>query len=163
AIGIPTVNVSGSAKRIVLTGSVADTNASVTAEQVARAFAGEVDNLLQTPYPLLVNVDVAIAEIDRTNLRNLGFSFPILADVSVTQTATGTQTGIEFKDFGVLIDIIPNADPSGVVTMRVRSEVSQPDFTIGFTPFAGASIIPGFTRRSAISEVTVQPGGTIAV
>jgi pilus assembly protein CpaC len=47
--------------------------------------------------------------------------------------------------------------------MRIRTEVSQPDATIGFTPFAGASIIPGFTRRAAVSEVTVQPNGTIAL
>jgi len=246
------VTISGTPKRLIMTGTVPDTNAAVAAEQIARASALEVDNMLRTPNPRLVDVDVSIVEINRTGLKNLGFNFPSLQDssatgfvvgqrslnpagpdfpgpvasvgrhflspppprallalgavsafqaqlraviesgsgrllsnphttvlssrtatfqvggqvpvpVSITQTATGTTTGIEFKDFGVLVDVIPNATEDGVVTMRLRTEVSQPDYTIGFTPFPGASEIPGFSRRSTVTEVTVQPNGTIAL
>ena len=234
------VTISGTPKRLIMTGTVPDTNAAVAAEQIARASAAEVDNMLRTPNPRIVDVDVSIVEINRNGLRNLGFIFPSLSDnsgtgfvvgqrsqnpvgpdspgpvgnisravqavsafqaqlravvesgsarllsnphttvlssrtatfqvggqvpvpVSITQTATGTTTGIEFKDFGVLVDVIPNATEDGVVTMRLRTEVSQPDYAIGFTPFPGASKIPGFSRRSTVTEVTVQPNGTIAL
>ena len=258
AINQPGVKVSGTNVRLVLEGTVADTNAAVAAEQIARGFAAQVDNLLQTRNPLLVDVDISIVEITNNALQTLGFQYPSLQDasatgfvlgqrsvlgnlpgnltgqpvpgpltpvtdpagaiatrgldrvfgtqtafqaalraearkdnvrllsnprttvlsgrtatfqvggqvpipVSITQTATGTVTSISFKDFGVLVDVVPNATATGNVTMRLRTEVSQPDPTIGFTPFAGSSIIPGFIRRSTVSEVTIPRGGTIAL
>ena len=251
AINLPGVRVSGSANRLILQGIVQNTNDAVVAEQIARSFAPQVDNLLQTPNPILVDVDISIVEISNNVLKNLGFQFPSLQDasqtgfvigqrslqadlpgalvgqragatapnfptntldravgtqsafqaalraeardnnvrllsnprttvlsgrtatfqvggqvpvpVSITQTATGTVTGIQFKDFGVLVDVVPNASLDGNVTMRLRTEVSQPDPTIGFQPVAGAGIIPGFTRRATVSEVTIARGGTIAL
>ena len=251
AINLPGVRVSGSANRLILQGIVQNTNDAVIAEQIARSFAPQVDNMLQTPNPILVDVDISIVEINNNALKNLGFQFPSLQDasqsgfvvgqrslqgdlpgplvgptvgsttgnvptkfldraiatqssfqaalraearkndvrllsnprttvlsgrtatfqvggqvpvpVSITQTATGTVTGIQFKDFGVLVDVVPNASLDGNVTMRLRTEVSQPDPTIGFQPVAGAGIIPGFTRRATVSEVTIARGGTIAL
>ncbi len=251
AINLPGVRVSGSPNRLILQGTVQNTNDAVIAEQIARSFAPQVDNLLQTPNPILVDVDISIVEISNNALKNLGFQFPSLQDasqsgfvvgqrslsadlpgplvgprvggtstpnptnvldrglgtqsafqaalraeartnnvrllsnprttvlsgrtatfqvggqvpvpVSITQTATGTVTGIQFKDFGVLVDVVPNASVDGNVTMRLRTEVSQPDPTIGFQPVAGAGIIPGFTRRATVSEVTIARGGTIAL
>ena len=97
----------------------------------------------------------------RTATFQVGGQVPV--PVSITQTATGTVTGIQFKDFGVLVDVVPNASLDGNVTLRLRTEVSQPDPTIGFQPVAGAGIIPGFTRRATVSEVTIARGGTIAL
>ena len=249
AINLPGVRVSGSANRLILQGIVNNTNDAVVAEQIARSFAPQVDNMLQTPNPILVDVDISIVEISNSDLKNLGFQFPSIQDasplgfvigqqssnfetpgplqpivdpaqnnlqtgrnrqfrqqtafqaalraeirdnnvrllsnprttvlsgrtatfqvggqvpvpVSIVQTATGTTTGIQFKDFGVLVDVVPNASPDGNVTLRLRTEVSQPDNTIGFQPVAGAGIIPGFTRRATNAEVTVARGGTIAL
>jgi len=47
--------------------------------------------------------------------------------------------------------------------MRVRTEVSAPDFANGVTPPGGGSPIPGFTRRSVVTEVTFKPGSTLAL
>ena len=243
AINLPGVRVSGSANRLILQGIVQNTNDAVVAEQIARSFAPQVDNMLQTPNPILVDVDISIVEISNNNLKNLGFQFPTLQDasgtgfvigqrslnadlpgplplpaagqavdrsfrqitgfqaalraeirennvkllsnprttvlsgrtatfqvggqvpvpISITQSQVGTVTGIQFKDFGVLVDVVPNASPDGNVTLRLRTEVSQPDPTIGFQPVPGAGIIPGFTRRATVSEVTVARGGTIAL
>ncbi|MBV9470110.1 MAG: BON domain-containing protein [Abitibacteriaceae bacterium] len=241
AINQPGVTVSGSVKRLVLRGTVPDTNAAVAAEQIARAFGAQVDNMLQTANPVLVDVDVTIAEVDKTKLRNFGITFPSLLDTgsgftfgqipdttggnpfnpglrsgpsgpfalnSVTpfqatlravvetgsgrllsnphttvlsgRTATfqvggqvpipeaqtigaaGQTTAIVFKDFGILVDVVPSASTDGVVTMRLRTEVSQPDFTLGFA-VPGGGTIPGFSRRATETEVTVRPRGTIAL
>lgn len=242
AINQPGVTVSGSAKRLILQGTVPDTNAAVAAEQIARAFAAQVDNMLTTTHPIQVDVDVSIMEIDKTKLRNLGITFPSLLDAgngfvfgqigpdagftnpfnpnqpsgpsgpfalnSVTpfqaslravvetgngrllsnphatvlsgRTATfqvggqipipqaqtigaaGQTTAIIFKDYGVLVDVVPSATADGVVTMRLRTEVSQPDYSTGFA-VPGGGTIPGFSRRAAVTEVTVPPRGTIAL
>jgi pilus assembly protein CpaC len=260
SIGRPGVSVRGTAKRLILEGTVPDTNAAVAAEQIARAFAAEVDNLLQTPNPTLVNVEVSFVEISRNNARNLGIEYGTTTLLSETITgetvtvvpntnppvlitnpggrstttagdfnlgsflggenvagtlrnlnplrvrlnalysngdarllsnprttvlsgrtatfqvggqvpipaistvgANGSTTGIVFKDFGILVDVIPNAGPDGAVTMRMRTEVSQPDFAIGVVPPGGGGPIPGFSRRSTVTEVTVRPNGTLAL
>ncbi len=221
AIGRPDVTVRGTAKRLTLEGIVPDTNAAVAVEQIARSFAGEVDNLLQTPSPTLVNVDVAIVEASTARLRNLGITFPALQDALLfgqarvgggfggnlaafqgqfrallnsadtrllsnpratvlsgrtatfqvggqvpipltTFAGTGIATStIVYKDFGILIDVIPVAGANGVVTMRVRAEVSNVDASLGAT--IGGALIPGFSQRRAVTEVTVRPNGTIAL
>ncbi|MDF2439553.1 MAG: pilus assembly protein CpaC [Abditibacteriota bacterium] len=268
AINRPGVTARGSAKRIVLQGTVPDTNAAVAAEQIARGYAQEVDNLLQTSNPLLVNIDVHIVEISKSSARELGVQVgtvsllsetvntpapivvpgvagnnggqatqPIVIPQPTTRTTTlgtdfaqglfalgedvtgsfrnlnplrmrigalysngnarllsnprttvlsgrtatfqsggqvpipglttvgqsGTTTGIIFKDFGILLDVVPLANPDGVVTMRVRAEVSAPDFSAGVTPPGGGSPIPGFSRRSTVTEVTVKPNGVLAL
>ncbi len=232
AIGRPGVTVSGTAKRLILQGVVPDSNASVAAVQIARAFAGEVDNLLQVSNPIQVNVDISFVEVTNLAARNLGVQLgsatllngsvgatqqgvfeagrnslgaitnldplrvrldalyannnarllsnpkmtvisgrtgtfqvggqvPIPA-ISTTGTA-GTTTGIVFKDYGILMDITPIANVNGITTMRVRTEVSAPDFANGVTPAGGGSPIPGFTRRSVTTEVTFKPGSTLAL
>jgi pilus assembly protein CpaC len=97
----------------------------------------------------------------RTATFQVGGQVPIPGSTTVTNS--GSTTSIVFKDFGVLIDIVPVGNANGVVTMRVRTEVSQPDFTIGVTPPGGGSAIPGFARRSAVTEITVPAGGTVAL
>jgi pilus assembly protein CpaC len=231
SIGIPGVTATGNARSLVLHGVVPDTNAAIRAEQVALSYATEVQNLLQTPNPLLVNVDVSVVEINKTKFRNLGVAFPGLAEttpgfgggqiiggigvgsgpstsfgtsfqatlralvdnnnarilsnprttvlsgrtagflvggqipvpVGTTTNENGTTISIGFKDFGILVNVIPVANPDGVITMRVFTDVSQIDNSVGFDFPFGGSTIPGFTKRTAASEVTVQTGGTIAL
>ncbi len=245
AIGRPNITVRGTQKRVVLEGTVTDTNEAVLAEQVARGFAGSVDNLLQTKSPVQVNVDVTIAELTSTDARNLGVQYgtasltseTVAADGALTRgistafnqgvaqagngfagtggaafidpfrarinflvsnnrgrilsapsttvlsgrTATfqvggqvpipalstvgsnGNTTAIVFKDYGILLDVVPNALSNGVVTLRVRTEVSQPDFANGVTPPGGGGVIPGFQTRSTVTEVTVPPSGILCL
>ncbi|HEX9997818.1 MAG TPA: BON domain-containing protein [Abditibacterium sp.] len=266
AIGRPGVIVRGTPKRLVLEGTVSDTNEAVLVEQVARAFTtpglGQVDNLLRTSNTVQCNVDVSIIEINSTDARNLGIEYGSATLLSETQTpgstntsvvggatvtnvtpptvsrtvdpafkpgvglagrrfgglgstqfldpflyrinalatqgkarilsnprttvlsgrtatfqvggqvpipsgsttnGSGTSTTIVFKDYGILLDIVPNALQNGNVTLRVRTEVSQPDFGVAVTPPGGGGPIPGFSRRSTITEVTVPAGGTVAL
>lgn len=97
----------------------------------------------------------------RTAWFQVGGQVPIPAVSTVG--SNGTTTGIVFKDFGILLDIVPNALPNGNVTLRVRTEVSQPDFAVGVSPPGGGSPIPGFRRRSMVTEVTVPANGTVAL
>lgn len=265
AIGIPGVTAYGSPKRLVLRGIVADSNVANAAVQIARAYAAEVDNMLMTPDPIQVNVDVQIVEINSTDARSLGVQYGSVAltaetvtpPTSVTtpnpiaggdpivtvtpgrttrtidptfqqgigllgngfigtgglsnlnpfrarinalysngnarllsnprstvlsgRTATfqvggqvpipsgsttgqaGTSTTIVFKDFGILLEVNPVANNDGIVTMRVRTEVSQPDPTLGIIPPGGGGLVPGFSRRQTVTEVVVGKGDTVAL
>ncbi len=228
AIGRPGVTVSGTTKRLILQGTVPDSNSAVAAVQIARAFAGEVDNLLQVSNPIQVDVDISFVEITNTAARNLGIqlgsttsggttqqgifeagrnaagaltnidplhlrldalyannnarllsnprisvisgrtgTFQVGGQVPIPALSTSgggsTTTAIVFKDYGILMDVTPIANVNGITTMRVRTEVSAPDFANSVTPAGGGSPIPGFTRRSVVTEVTFKPGTTLAL
>ncbi|BCM90497.1 type II secretion system protein D [Abditibacteriota bacterium] len=251
AIGRPNITVRGTNKRVVLEGTVVDTNEAVLAEQVARGYAASVDNMLQTKTPVQVNVDVTIAELNSSDARSLGVQYGTATVTSETQAADGTvnrtinpafnqgvaqagngflgfgrsgpngayafidpfrarlnflvsnnkgrilsapsttvlsgrtatfqvggqvpipavstigsngnTTAVVFKDYGILLDVVPNALQNGVVTLRVRTEVSQPDFANGVTPPGGGGVIPGFQRRSTVTEVTIPPSGILCL
>jgi Flp pilus assembly secretin CpaC len=232
AIGISGVHVRGTAKRVVLEGTVADTNAAVAAGQIALGYADQVDNMLQTPHPIEVNVDVSLVEITKSGIKALGINGPdnllgtsgsssggldignigvgaenattlgtslglqlkaavdkgdahILSNprttvlsgrtasfqaggqapipTSVSQDGNGnTLVQIQYKDFGVMMDVTPIANKDGTVTMRVRTDVTQIDPTLA-QPISKDITVPGFTRRAAITEVTVPAGGSIAL
>ena len=91
----------------------------------------------------------------------VGGQIPIPSGSTTNQS--GTTTTIAFKDFGILVNIVPVANPDGVVTMRIYTSVSQIDNTVGFNFPGSSSVIPGFTLRTAVSEVTVPANGTIAI
>ncbi|MDQ3813890.1 MAG: BON domain-containing protein, partial [Armatimonadota bacterium] len=256
------VMVSGGKTRVILTGTVEDTNDGILAEQIARANStGEVLNMLRTPHPLLVDIEVSFVEISKNNARQLGIEYGtatllgtttspdvttvvpgtpatvittpgtinrsidptfkqgtilggngfagggplrfidplrvrlnalttsgdarvlsnprttvlsghtaifqsggrVPVPVGSTTNNNGTTTTIGFHPFGVLLDVIPNAHKDGTVTMRVRTEVSQPDFGVAVTPPGGGSPIPGFSTRASVQELTVKPNGTMAL
>lgn len=237
AIGIPGVHVRGTSKRVVLEGTVADTNVAVAAGQIALGYADQVDNMLQTSHPIEVNVDVSLVEITKSGIKALGIngvgsdgsdslvgtSGSAVGGLSIgnlgvgagNATALGTQLGlqlkaavdkgdahilsnprttvlsgrtasfqaggqapiptsisqdgngntlvqVQYKDFGVMMDVTPIANKDGTVTMRVRTDVTQIDPTLSQV-IAKNVTVPGFTRRAAITEVTVPAGGSIAL
>ncbi len=232
------VFVSGGKARLVLTGTIPSTTLAVQAEQIARSYSPKVDNLLLTPRPQQIDVDITVLEINKTDLKNLGVTFTSLLDSAASnptgfvigqgapgllgvtpvnraiqfqspiqaairaevtkgnarilsnprttvlsgRTATfkvggevpipgvstlsgngNATTSIIFKPFGILMDVTPVVSDDGVITAQVRTEVSQPDFTIGVVPPGGGGIIPGFSQRQAQTEVTIEPGGTLAL
>jgi len=213
---------SGTKERLVLTGSVPSTNGAVVAEQIARSYSKLVDNLLLTPRPQQVDVDISVVEIVKNDLNSLGLTFNTLRNgfvlgqavrrgpfqvqsplqailnaevtdgrarllsnprttvlsgrtatfkvggevpipVGSTTNGAGTSTTISFKPFGILLDVTPVVSDDGVVTMQVRTEVSQPDVALGIVPPGGGGVIPGFSQRQAQTEVTIEPGGTLAL
>lgn len=231
AIGMPGVHVRGTAKRIVLEGTVPDTNAALAAGQIALGYATQVDNMLQTPNPIQVNVDVSMVEISKTGMKELGVNAPSLFDsstgfsgglslgsigigsgqattlgsqlglqlraaidkgeahmlsnprstvlsgrtasfvaggqipipASISQGTTGTLVQVEYKNYGVMMDITPIADKAGTVTMRVHTDVTQIDPSYPAQVIATGFSVPAFTTRTATTEVTVPPGGSIAL
>jgi pilus assembly protein CpaC len=120
-----------------------------------------LDALYQTGAARLLSNPRTTVNTGRLASFQVGGQVPIPALSTVG--ANGTTTGIVFKDFGIIVKVMPSANPDGVVTMRIYTEVSQPDFANSVTPPGGGSPVPGFSRRSSVTEVTVPPGGTVAL
>ncbi len=66
---------------------------------------------------------------------------------------------VDYKPFGVILEMSPTADRQGNIQMDIRAEVSDLDWSIGFV--SEGIQIPGFTHDEVKTNVTVQHGQTI--
>lgn len=73
----------------------------------------------------------------------------------VTTSLNGPS--VEYKDFGILLEIQPNLDPYGNLIANISSEVSQIDRSNQVQGF------PGFLTRKTDNDVTMKPGETLVL
>lgn len=67
------------------------------------------------------------------------------------------QTSVEFRDYGVILDILPDVDADGVINTQVTAEVSAIDFAVQ------VGDIPGLTNRRSSTTVNLNNGDTFAI
>jgi pilus assembly protein CpaC len=75
--------------------------------------------------------------------------------------ATQNQFAVEFKKFGILLNITPTADKSGNIATEIYAEVSDLDRSISLR--ANGFEVPGFRVRDVKTSVTVKDGETIVL
>lgn len=67
------------------------------------------------------------------------------------------STDIQFKEYGVILDVKPIADPSGAILARVDTEVSQIDESQRVLG------VPGFLKRRSATDVSLREGETLVI
>lgn len=80
-----------------------------------------------------------------------GGEFPVPVS---TGGSTGA-VGVEFKQFGVALAVVPTILAPNRISLRVRPEVSEPDSTFGITVGSTGTVFGVSTRRA---ETTVELG-----
>jgi pilus assembly protein CpaC len=76
-------------------------------------------------------------------------------------SVTANQTSVEYKKYGIMLNITPTADRSGNIGTEVFAEVSAVDNTLGV--HQGAYDIPAFKTNNVKTNVTVKDGETIVL
>ncbi len=71
------------------------------------------------------------------------------------------RMNIEWKEYGVKLDILPVADSFGNINVDIRAEVSNIDSANGIN--IGSTILPGLRTRWAKTSIYVKKGGTIVI
>ncbi len=66
-------------------------------------------------------------------------------------------TDVEYKEYGVILDVRPVADASGGIVARVDTEVSQIDEAQRVLG------VPGFLKRRSATDVTLRDGETLVI
>lgn len=66
-------------------------------------------------------------------------------------------TDVEFKEYGVILDVRPIADETGLVFAHIDTEVSQVDES---QTVLG---VPGILKRRTATEVNLRPGETLVI
>jgi Flp pilus assembly secretin CpaC len=74
--------------------------------------------------------------------------------------AQGTAT-IEFKTYGIKLEISPHIESSGSIAMSVNAEVSGPDSQNSVT--LSGNTVPGIRSRQVDSQLTMTPGTTLTL
>ena len=75
---------------------------------------------------------------------------------------TNNQFTVEFKKYGVILNLRPTADRSGNIQTEIEAEASEIDTSVSVS-FGGSSAIPGFRTRKVKTNVTVRHGETIVL
>ncbi len=75
---------------------------------------------------------------------------------------TANEMSVEYKEYGVKLEIQPTADRHGNIQTQIYAEVSEVDDAVSVK--VGANInIPGFRNRHVKTNVTVRHGETIVL
>lgn len=62
------------------------------------------------------------------------------------------STDVEFKEYGVILDVKPVTDRSGVIYAQIETEVSQIDESVRVLG------VPGLTKRRTVTELNLREG-----
>jgi general secretion pathway protein D len=107
--------------------------------------------------PKLIATDSVAASM------NVGLDVPVLQSQAVTGAqASGSSlfaNTVSTRQTGVTLNILARVNPSGIVTMEIKQEVSNPQ-----APGASSAIqSPSFSQRTISTQVTVSDGDTVAI
>ncbi|AKQ66993.1 Type II/IV secretion system secretin RcpA/CpaC, associated with Flp pilus assembly [Myxococcus hansupus] len=75
---------------------------------------------------------------------------------------TNNQFTVEFKKYGVILNLRPTADRNGNIQTEIEAEASEIDTSVAVS-FGGSASIPGFRTRRVKTNVTVRHGETIVL
>lgn len=80
--------------------------------------------------------------------------------LSTTGTGVITQS-VEFRDFGLIVDMLPTLMSNGTIAMDLRTTVSSVDD--GLAAVIGNTRVPGFANRTFSTIVRVGDGGFVGI
>ena len=75
---------------------------------------------------------------------------------------TNNQFTVEYKPYGVILNITPTADRAGNIQTAIEAEASELDTSVAVS-LGGAATVPGFRTRKVKTNVTVRHGETIVL
>lgn len=89
---------------------------------------------------------------------NVGDQIPVNSPVFNTGTGSNLSTSrVQFRDTGVILNVVPRVNPGGMVFMEVQQEFSQPSSA------ADDNGNVSIARRSIDTEIAVQSGETVVL
>ena len=75
---------------------------------------------------------------------------------------TNNQSTVEWKKYGIILNLKPSADRHGNIQTEIEAEASEIDGSVAVS-FGGSVAVPGFRTRKVKTNVTVRHGETIVL
>jgi general secretion pathway protein D len=111
--------------------------------------------VLSSPQVMVVDNQQALIRV--------GSQTPVPAPTTTVGEVT-SQGGVEFKDTGVLLEVLPRVNAGGMVNMEIKQEVVEPGQLVDVSQ-AGSVIRKerAFLNRQVTSKVVVKSGQTLVL
>ncbi|MFK7732282.1 MAG: type II and III secretion system protein family protein [Pseudomonadales bacterium] len=100
---------------------------------------------------------LTVAEPTLTCVNGGSAKFLAGGEIPYTTVSANGQVNVEFKEYGVKLDIFPRASKEGNIYTRLKTEISEPDLSI---EVLGA---PALRSRKTESQLNVRDGETIVI
>jgi len=98
---------------------------------------------------------ITVADNQKASIQ-VGDRVPTITQTQTATTTNGVISSVQYLDTGVLLNVTPRVNASGMVTMEINQEISNASKTTSSTIDS-----PTIQRRTAQSTVTVQSGETL--
>lgn len=158
SVGGPTLAATASTVSSSFNSAAAGINAPSALTAPFSTFFGIASNITSSINFLAQNGDaVTLAEPVLTAMNGSTASFLAGGEVPYPVVGQDGQTQIEFKEYGVKLNVAPLIDSVGNVRAMVETEISQLDKSVSING------TPGLLTRRAQTEVTVNSGDTIVI
>lgn len=112
-------------------------------------------NVLSAPHVLASDGKTAKIEV--------GNDEPVVTQtVSTPTTTTGnltTSNAVQYRPTGILLEVKPSINASGMVSMSITQEVSGRAGTVS----VGGSEYPNFSKRKVTTDVSIEEGKTLMI
>ena len=128
----------------------------------SRALQGAVSLMESQSLAKVLSAPSVIATDSIPASISVGTTVPTLSSSTASGVTGAVTTGINNTSTGIGLNITARVTPSGIVTMIINQNVSDPEATT--SSGSGSTIAsPSFATKSISTQVTVQDGDTIAI
>ena len=111
--------------------------------------------VLSSPHVMVVDNQQAVIRV--------GTQQPIPSGTTTTNNVT-TSGGVEYKDTGVLLEVLPRVNSGGMVNMEIKQEVIDLGPLVETTQSSSQTVSSrSFLQRSVTSKVVVKSGQTLVL
>ena len=120
--------------------------------------AGIASNITSQINFAISNGDAFILAAPELNTKSGGTaSFLAGGQVPIPQSGALGTTNVQYKDYGIKLNIVPVVDANNIISAHLTTEISQIDPTV---TYAG---MPGFLTRNTSSDISMRAGETLAI
>ncbi|CAE6747092.1 type II and III secretion system protein family protein [Paraburkholderia haematera] len=138
--------------------SVATGAAKAVTAGTSYFLAGIASNITSQINFAIENGDAYILAAPELNTKSGGTaSFLAGGEVPIPQSGALGTTNVEYKPYGIKLNIIPVVDANNIISAHLTTEISQIDPSV---TYGG---MPGFLTRNTSSDISMRPGETLAI
>jgi len=121
-------------------------------------FAGISTKITSMINLMINNGDAYVLAAPELNTKSGGTaSFLAGGQVPIPRAGALGTTDVEYKDYGIKLNIKPVVDTHNVISAQIDTEISQIDPSVSYGGY------PGFLTRSARSDISLRAGETMAI
>jgi pilus assembly protein CpaC len=138
--------------------SVATGAATAATAGTSYFLAGIASNITSRINFAVENGDAFLLATPELNTKSGGTaSFLAGGQVPIPQAGALGTTNVQYKDYGIKLNIVPVVDANNIISAHLTTEISQIDPSV---TYGG---MPGFLTRNTSSDISMRPGETLAI